>query len=243
MAHLLGVRGVRPRVVRRVAVDDEAPSEARPARGEASRNGQRTQAQCRSSSRSASGVFHGEARKASRSTCGLTPAWTNSTSCERQCGTKGFEPAAHALGQRDPDERQNFLRAARRDVEIGELPNRRRPAVTQPVGEGVERVVPRRPRIERQAHHRLVIAHQRDLLVGADSFARACSEVDRSQAVGAAVHEVAEKDDGPPLPSLRLVRSLIEQRMQEIGPAMNVADGEHLDARARPRAAKHTFPD
>ena len=96
---LIGVRGVATRVVRRVAVDDEEAAETvRP--GRRSRNGQRTQAQCRSSSSLASGMFQGAARKVSRSTCGLTPAWTNRTSPERQLARKDLEPGAHARGQR-----------------------------------------------------------------------------------------------------------------------------------------------
>jgi hypothetical protein len=76
-----------------------------------------------------------------------------------------------------------------------------------------------------------VVAHQGDLVVRADAFARADRETDRPETVGAAVDEVAEKDEGASHPPLRLVRSLVDERLQEIGAAMNVADGEDLDVR------------
>ena len=54
---------------------------------------------------------------------------------------------------------------------------------------------PWRRRIEREAHHRLVVAHQRDRFVGADARRGADREIDRAEAVGPAIDEIAEKDD------------------------------------------------
>ncbi len=153
------------------------------------------------------------------------------TSCERQCELQGFEPTPHALGQRDANDGQEFLGSVGRRREIGEFPNRRRPAVAQPVPKRVERVVPRRLRVERKAHHRLVVAHQRDFVVRVDALACADREIDRSEAVGAAIDEVADKDNRAPLPPLRLARRLIDERLQKIRPAVDVADGEDLHVR------------
>ena len=87
-------------------------------------------------------------------------------------------------------------------------------------------------RIEREAHHRLVVAHQRDLFVGADARRGADRKIDRAEAIGPAIDEVAEKDDRPLLAQPRLARGLIDERGEEIGPPVNVADGENLHLRA-----------
>ncbi len=88
-----------------------------------------------------------------------------------------------------------------------------------------------------------MISHERDLDVGLNSRARADRQCDRSEAVGAAVYEIAEKEHDPLLPQLRLGCGLVEERLQEIRPSVDVADSEHLDVRRERRAAKYRFRD
>ena len=77
-----------------------------------------------------------------------------------------------------------------------------------------------------------MVAHERDRFVRAGARLRSHRKIDRSETVGPAIHEVAEKDDRPPVAKLRLPRGLIDERGEKIAPAVNVADGEHLRLRA-----------
>ena len=68
--------------------------------------------------------------------------------------------------------------------------------------------------IEREPHHRLVVAHERDPFVGADALRGADREIDRAEAVGPAIDEVAEKDDRALLAPPRLARGFVEERVR-----------------------------
>ena len=73
-----------------------------------------------------------------------------------------------------------------------------------------------------------MVAHQRNPFVGADARRGADRKIDRAQAVGPAIDEVAEKDDRTLLAPPRLARGFIDERGEEVGAAVNVADGENL---------------
>ena len=77
-----------------------------------------------------------------------------------------------------------------------------------------------------------MVAHQRNPFVGADARRGADRKLDRAQAVGPAIDEVAEKDDRTLLAPPRLARGVIDERGEEVGAAVNVADGENLHLRA-----------
>ena len=68
--------------------------------------------------------------------------------------------------------------------------------------------------------------------VGADARRGADREINRAEAIRSAIDEVAEKDDRPLLAKSGLARGLVEERAQEIGPPVNIADGENLHVRA-----------
>ena len=173
-----------------------------------------------SSSISASGVFHGRARKPSRSTAGLTPAWTNSVWPDRQFVSRLPSQTKNPVRQRDADDGQELFGAGRLHLEAGELPDHGAAAVAQPALQRLDRIVPRRMKIEREPHHRLVVAHEPDPRVRADQGAGADREVDCPEAVGTAVHEVAEKEEDARFPSPRLERRLVEQGLEQVGPAV-----------------------
>ena len=82
-----------------------------------------------------------------------------------------------------------------------------------------------------------MVAHERDLLVGADARGGADREINRAEAIRSAIDEIAEKDDRPLVAKPRLARGLVEERAEEIGPPVNVADGENLHVRAYAAAA------
>ncbi len=144
---------------------------------------------------------------------------------------KAFEPRADAVGQRDANHGQKLFRADRLHFESHELPHGGCAAVAQPVRQRAERGVPRGAHVEREPHHRLVVAHEADLLIRPDQGPRPGREVDRAEAVRTAVDQVAEEDQRPPVPTARLERGFVDQGAQQIGPAVNVADGEHFDVR------------
>ena len=202
-----------------------------PGPGEASRNGQRTQAQCRSSSIWSSGVFQGRARKRSRSTVGLTPAWTNRTASERQFARKPSSQARIRSGSATRDHGQKLFRVDRPDLEIQELPHHRAAAVAQPVGERRERGVPRRAgsRASRIIVSWLPMSPIASLAPTRAPAASARSTVPRLS--GPRSIRSPRKTSAALLPPPRLARGLVDQRVEKIGAAVNVADGEHFRVR------------
>ena len=54
-------------------------------------------------------------------------------------------------------------------------------------------------------------------------------QIDRAEAVGAAVDEIAEQDDDATRRAARLARCFVEQRGEQIAAAVDVADGEDFD--------------
>ena len=124
---------------------------------------------------------------------------------------------------------QQFVEVGWRCGEAHEFGERVVAAVDDPGLKRVDRVVVRRRRIEGEAHHRLVIAHQRDRLVAARAPRRVERQIDRAEAVGTAVDEVAEQDDDAPRDAARLARRFVEQRGEQVAAAVDVADGEDFD--------------
>ena len=104
-------------------------------------------------------------------------------------------------------------------------------AIGDPGVERINRVVPRRLGIEREPHHRLVVAHERDRLIGADARLGAHRKLDRAETVGSAIDEVAEKDDRALVAQLGLPRRLVDERGEKIASPVNVAHGENLRLR------------
>ena len=78
-------------------------------------------------------------------------------------------------------------------------------AVGHPGFQRIDRL-PGSSRLDRQAHHRFIIAHQGDRLLGADALLRADRQIDGPQALRAAVDEVAEKHDRPARGAARFAR-------------------------------------
>ena len=115
----------------------------------------------------------------------------------------------------------------------------RSPPLTIQVSSASIAAAVRRRRIERQAHHRFVIAHQRDRLVGRSPPGGVDAEFDRAEAVAAAIDQVAEQHDDAPRGAARLTRRLVEQRFEQVAAAMDVADCEDFSCRRRARAAAH----
>ena len=100
----------------------------------------------------------------------------------------------------------------------------------------------RRRRVERHAHHRLVIAHQPDRRIGADLRARRHRQLDRAQRIGPAVDEIAEEDEFAPLGAPGLMSGGVDQRLQKIGAAVDVADREDFDVGRRRSRQAQSFP-
>ena len=153
-------------------------------------------------------------------------------------GAQSLEPLANALGQRDADDGQQGLGAARLELERGELPDDGAAAVAQPVFERLERVFPGGAGIEREPHHRLVVAHQSDLFVRADPRPRRHRQVDRAQAVMTPVDEVAEEDQDAALAPMRLPRRLVEQGVRAGRAGRECRRRRRFPCPARRRAAR-----
>src|ERR1700722_1249646 len=77
-----------------------------------------------------------------------------------------------------------------------------------------------------------MVAHERDRLISADARFGANRKIDRAEAVGSAVDEVAEKDDRALVAQLGLPRRLVDERDEEIASPVNIAHGENLRLRA-----------
>ena len=74
-----------------------------------------------------------------------------------------------------------------------------------------------------------MIAHQRHCLVAVRALGRLERQIDRAEAVAAAVDEIAEQNDDAPRMAARLPPRLVKQRGEQIAATVNVADGEHFD--------------
>ena len=157
---------------------------------------------------------------------------------------QSFEPLRDAGRQRGADRADESLRRRRRRFWVGELSDGGPAAVGDPALQRVDRVRERRRGIEGEAHHRLVIAHQRDRHLGANPFSRANRQIDRAERIRAAVNEVAEKHDGAAQRAARLALRFLEQSVEQIGAPVNVADGENLDlGRGRARQGEELAVD
>ncbi len=83
-----------------------------------------------------------------------------------------------------------------------------------------------------------MVAHETDRRVRADLGARADREVDGADTVRTPVDEVAEKEENALFASPGLERRLVEQGLEQVGPAVKVADGEDFRVR-RDGARQH----
>ena len=80
-------------------------------------------------------------------------------------------------------------------------------------------------------------------LVGAEVFAGIEGEADRSKTVGAAVDEVAEKDEFAALSQPLLALRRGDERFEQIRAPVNVADGENFRVRRGLARQSRKFPD
>ena len=77
-----------------------------------------------------------------------------------------------------------------------------------------------------------MVAHQRDPFIGADALRSADRKINRAEAIGPPIDEIAEKDDRTFPTAPRLARRFIDKRGEQVGAAVNIADGENLLVRA-----------
>ena len=196
------MRGVAPRVVRRMAVDDEIAAEA-VLSGGSFEEGPAHPGPVHVLVEIAKWRVPRAAQKSFEFDVRVDARMDEERAARAPVRLKPPEPEADALGQRDPDDGQELLGPVRHGLEAGELPDNRAAAVAQPRFERLERVVPGAPGIEREPHHRLVVAHEKDRFVGPER-ARADRQIDRPESVRTAVDEVAEKDEDAALAAPRL---------------------------------------
>ena len=143
-----------------------------------------------------------------------------------------LKPGADARGKRRARLGQQIVERLPRLLGLEKLSQCPVAAIGHPGVECVNRVVPRGLGVEREPHHRLVVAHQRDRLIGADPRFRAHRKFDRAETVGSAVDEIAEKDDRALVAQLGLPGRLVDERAEKIASPVNVAHGENLRLRA-----------